>query len=274
MDSRHYTISFALQSLSEVPSDFDLPFDLGALEAGVFLPQDDADWLGRRKYPARVFLLTEREAVVAAHPAAGEPLIRVPLNLIGSVECGRILLLGWIAFSWAGGNRNLPYNTRTRGPVEVYMERFMDRWLPAAPGPQERRHNAARKPLNLKFEYARSAALLPGEAPLVQFFRPVSCTTRRLGVLRRKTWSAGDLLMATSRRLLWITERNKGQYEAYGTVSHSVPLASIADLRTKWAADRGALEIVACSGISWHIPLRDGDEPEAREFEAALQGIL
>ena len=56
MDSRHYIISFALQSLSEVPSDFDLPSDLDVLEAGVFLPQDNEPEVRKFEPALRVIL--------------------------------------------------------------------------------------------------------------------------------------------------------------------------------------------------------------------------
>ena len=107
VDSRQYIFSFAIDSLSGIPADFTEPFDLETVLAGVFLPRDDAGWLGRQKYPARVLLLTEREMVVAAHPSAREPLVRVPLGVIRTVECGRILLLGWIALTWDGGQETV-----------------------------------------------------------------------------------------------------------------------------------------------------------------------
>ncbi|MFB3779548.1 MAG: hypothetical protein ACE141_18155 [Bryobacteraceae bacterium] len=274
MDSRHYVFSFVLRSLSEVPPDFDLPLHLDPLQAGVLLPQSDTDWLGRRKYPVRVLLLTKREVVVAAHPTAGEPLTRVPLERIGSVEHGRILLLGWITFSWAGGNVNLPYNTRTGGPVEAYMERFMDRWLPQPPYLHENGCRLIGKPPDLKFESAQSTELLPGETLLARFFRPASFEVRRLGVFRRTTWRAGDLLAVTARRLVWITERRKGQYEPYGTVSYSAPLNSIEDLRYSCAEGGGDLEIAVRSGRQWRVPFLDGERREVREFETILRGVL
>ena len=124
MDSRQYIFSFGISSLAEVPADFAVPLDLETVQTGVFLPRDDADCLGRCKYPARVLLLTEREMVVAAHPAAKEPLLRIPLDRLKRIECGRILLLGWVVFSWDDGQKRLPYNTRTGGPVEKCLKRL------------------------------------------------------------------------------------------------------------------------------------------------------
>jgi hypothetical protein len=107
------------------------------------------------------------------------------------------LLTGWITLTWDGGQISLPYNTRARGPVEKCMKTVMDRWLPVAQARATPAAKAFSQPLDLKFGYALSAELLAGEVPLVQFFQPSP---------------GGDLVVITSRRLLWITERNKGTY--------------------------------------------------------------
>jgi len=269
-DSRQYIFSFAIETLSLVPTDFVLPSDVRGLRAGVFLPQAEPDWFGRRKYPARILLLTEREVVVVAHPTAGEEPLRFPLDRVERVEWGRILLTGWIVFIWDSGQKQLLYNTRARGPVEKFMRTFQDRWLPSRPRADVRLPRIFGAPLNVKFEYARSAEMVLGDTPLAQFFQPAVSSTRRLLWFRRKRWSAGDLVAATARRLLWITERRHGRYERYGTVSHWAPLAAVAEVQCARADQGGELRIKFRSGGSWRIPLGENEE-EARAFAAAVQ---
>ena len=273
-DSRQYRFTFAIEALSQVPPDFVLPPEFRAFDAGVFLPRGDVDWLGRRRYPARILLLSDREAMVAPHPAAGELPVRVSLDRIERVEWGRILLTGWIVLTWDGGQISLPYNTRARGPVEKCMKTLQDRWLPAAPARPAPPTWAFGEPLDLKFEYARSAELIDGEAPLAQFFQPAVRGLRRRSWFRRNDSSAGDLVLVTSRRLLWITERHKGSYGRYGTVSHSTRLSSIAGVRCVWTQRAGSLEIAFRSGDPWHIPVREDQKQEARRFEAAVRSML
>jgi hypothetical protein len=256
VDSRQYRFSFGIEAPSQVPADFVLPSDLGVFDAGVFLPRDDADWLGRRRYAARILLLGGREAIVVPHPTAGEQSVRVPLDRIERIEWGRILLIGWIVLTGDGGQVRLPYNTRARGPVEKCMQTLQDRWLPATPIQEAPSAGACGEPLDLKFAYARSAELLTGESPLAQFFQP------------------RDLVLVTSRRLLWITERHQGRYERYGTVSHSARRASIAGVRCVPADRHGELEIALRSGAAWRVPLREDREQEAQRFEAAVRRML
>ena len=52
-----------------------------------------------------------------------------PLDRLERTEWGRILLTGWIVFTWDSGQKQLLYNTRARGPVEKFMRMFEDRWL-------------------------------------------------------------------------------------------------------------------------------------------------
>lgn len=257
VDSRQYRISFPIEAPSQVPADFVLPSDFEAFDAGVFLPRDDADWLGRRRYPARILLLSGREVLIVPHPAAGEQTIRVPLDRIERIDWVRILLIGGVVLTWDGGLTRLPYNTRARGPVEKCVRKLMDRWLPPQPVQEIVFAGAFGEPLDLKFEFARSAELLAAEAPLAQFFQP-----------------GGDLMLVTSRRLLWVTERRNGRYERYGTVSHSARLSSIAGVRCVWKGRPGALEIAFRSGDAWHVPLREDQTLEARRFEAAVLRML
>jgi hypothetical protein len=274
VDSRQYIFAFPIESVFDIPADFDSLPGIGVLRAGVFLPQDDQDWLGRRDYPARVVLLTEQEAVVADHPAERGALLRVPIRRIQTVECGHSLLLGWFVLTWEEGAKRLPYNTRTEDPVRRYLETLKDQWLPAPLLERPQRCEAFGQPLTFKFEYARSAELLPGETALVQFFHPPVRQVRGWSVFRREYWFAGDLLLVTSRRLLWITDCYKGRYECYGTTSLSAPLESISDV---WSgiADCGAeLKISFRSGHSWHIPFGETEECETRKIEQAIWRVL
>jgi hypothetical protein len=273
VDSRRYVFSFPIEGRSQVPADFVLPSDFGAFDAGVFLPRDDADWLGRRRYLARILLVSDREAIVMPHPAADEQPVRVALDRIERIEWVRILLAGWIVLTWDGGQIQLPYNTRARGPVEKCMTTLKNRWLPAAPTRQTPSAGAFGEPLDLKFEYARSAELLAGETPSAQFFQPAVRRLRRRLWFRRNDSLAGDLVLVTSRRLVWITERHKGSYERYGTVSHSARLPSIAGVRCVRTERGGGLEIVFRSGDPWHVPLREEQKEQARKFAAALGSL-
>ena len=116
-----------------------------------------------------------------------------------------------------------------------------------------------------------AAELLAGETPLIQSFHPVVFRTRRRWLVCREDSLPGDLLVMTCRRLVWITERHRGRYAPYGTVSRSVPLASLAGVECVWG-DRGAeLAIALCSGDSWHVPLGEAGVREGREFEAAVR---
>ena len=129
--------------------------------------------------------------------------------------------------------------------------------------------------LNLKFEYARSAQLLPGERPLVQFFRPALYRVCRCWGLRRQIWTPGDLLLATAGRLVWITERYEGSYSPYGLVVHTGDRRAVASVDARSTARTGREAAIAFrSGRTWRVPIQQERESAFWAFIEALQKQL
>jgi len=273
VDPRQYIFSFPIRSLAEVPPRFRVPHDAAPLVGGVFLPQHTAGWPGRRKHPARILLLTASEVMAVAHACEPERAVRIPIHQIVSVESGRILLLGWLAVNWEGGRSEWPYNTCNRRAVDGFLTAFKNRWLPPQAISRTLDLEIYGEPPSLKFTYAQAEELVEDEIPLARFFQPAVCRLSGRWWPRRQTWSAGDLLLVTSRRLLWIEERYKGRYERYGTVHHWAALASLAGA-VLTQEDRAVwMTIGFCSGEAWKIPLEGSLAPEAAKFAAAVRRI-
>jgi hypothetical protein len=214
---------------------------------------------------------------VIPHSQAKEQKLLIPLQALETLECGRILLLGWIGLRGGDVQRVLPYNRRCALTVEGYLTRLKARWLtqeahqPEVELPLHRDYGAA---LNQKFEYAQKTEMFDeDERPLIRFFQPSIRRVRRR-FFRYETWSAGDLVLLSRRRVLWITERRGTAYEPYGTVSYSVPLEALVDVRYRPAEDRPQLQICLRWGESWQLPLDDGNEAEAQSFADAIRKAL
>jgi hypothetical protein len=123
MDSRDYICPLTINCLSDVPADFETPPGLPASACGLFLPRSDPDWLGRSAHPPSVVLLDRDFLFVIPHPAARAHTVRWPLHELESIECGRILLLGWIRLKSWEGQQFLPYNRRSAPIVERFLLR-------------------------------------------------------------------------------------------------------------------------------------------------------
>ncbi len=273
VDPRHYIFSFPISSLADIPVGFpELP-GCGKIESGVFLPQDDADWLGRRRYPARILLVTETEVIVSAHQAAGGSIWRAPIRGVQSLEWGRVLLLGWVVFTGMGGTKRLPFNTRGILPVGKCVTAFKERWL-AEKRPGGGRLQAFGAPLTLKFEYARKGELLEAEAPVAQFFHPPVRWEKRMLFFRRRVWSPGDLAVATGQRVFWITDCYRRRHEPYGTVTLSAPLSAVREAALRGAGASVAIDVAFHSGGRWSIPAGEGMEEEAEKFVEVLGRLI
>lgn len=266
VDSREYRFGFLIASLDDYPADFDA-VSLGEnFRTALFLPRDDAGWFGRSRYPPRVIVLSEDAIQVRAHPASGEHPIGFRLSELQFIECGRILLQGWLRFVTVRCDVTLAYNTRSRPCVDDFLTEFR-----AAVTPPPAAETAAEpmrfgELLDLKFSNALRCELAPDECVRIQLFNPAKLTARGWGVVRRETWSAGDLLVATSRRLLWIADRHRGRYQRYGTVTSYAPIRSLRSWRYDRAVETGELVLGFVRGSAWRVPLPVSLERQAAGF--------
>jgi hypothetical protein len=281
MDSRDYIWALTINNAADVPADFDPPAAISDLVAGVFLPQSEPDWLRRRAYPARILLLTHEALWVVAHPRAKEQQLVIPLGDIEALECGRILLIGWIGLRCGSLQQDLGYNRRGSVIVERFLTRLKASWLTTETHQAEielsERRDYGAAP-NDKFKYALETELIDDqERPQIRFFHPsIRRVRRRLfgNVFRKETRSAADLILLTQRRLLWITERRGATCAPYGTVSYSTPFTAVADVTCQRTEHEPELCICLRSGEIWRLPLDDSDETEARLFADAIRRAL
>lgn len=271
MDSRDYIIPFSLQRETDLPADFTFPPEMPREFAGIFLPQDRDAPAARSSPPCAVILAGERIWIVTRRIAGH---LAIPLARLEVLECGRILLLGWIGLQWDGGARTLWYNCRSAPIVEMFLGRLKNLWLGRAFSSSDRSPGSFGAELNLKFRNAASTEMLQDEARLLQFFQPPVRGARRRFLLRRETRKPADLLMLSDRRLLWITDRAHFTQEPYGTVSKSAALHAVTAVRTNTLEGRPVLEVALRFGTSWIVPVAKQREEEANAFAESVGRTL
>jgi hypothetical protein len=269
-DSRDYITPFGISGLNDVPRDILVPPGMPEEFDGLFLPQD-LGWFGARKFPPRVLVFAGDAVWVVAR---GGPQTRIPLHAVEVLECGRILLSGWIRFEWNQTSLTLPYNRQGARSVEGFLQRLKNSWLPEVAAFRHVPPRKCGREPDLKFGYAKSDEALEDERTLLQFFQPLAPVTERRFLWRRKTWSAGDLLVVSSRRVLWITERHRSSFAPYGTISRSTPLAAASEVRCGLFGGKPHLEIELRSGKTWQVPLHEDMEKEAGEFPEEATRLL
>jgi hypothetical protein len=244
-DSRHYAIAFALRSAEDCPLDFELPESI-AFDSGILLPRGDS-------WPPRILLLAGGALTVVTHPSAGEPKRHWELGEIGAVESGHMLLKGWLRFAGRGFDNTIRYNTRGAPAVERFLRRFRAQFLPSAGlGDVPKVHCGAA--LDIKFANALEWELDAGESARAQFFQPAEHS--------KKKRLAGDLWTLTDRRLLWITDRDKGFRSRYGTIASYAPIAKVS--RVAFAGEE--LQVDLNGAPAWQAPIEAAYRGAAEEF--------
>ena len=254
-DSRDYIIPFSVSGEADVPSDFALPREMPREFAGIFLPRD-------RALPPSVLLLAGPSIRVIARDGGAPKAI--PLARLEVLECGRALLLGWIGLHWDGCSEILRYNRRAAAVVERFLRRLKAAWLQPAQS-DDAAETFGPEPA-VKFRNTLGMELLVNEAPGLQFFQPpTSKLVRWFGIPRQKH-TAGDYLMLSERRFLWITDRRTSIRDPYGTVANSAALAAISEVRLSHGNGGLWMRIGLSSGTTWNIPVAGERTDDAEAF--------
>jgi hypothetical protein len=272
IDSRQYIVAFELHSLGDCPPDFELPASLSGFDAGLFLPRDDPDWFGRSSYPPRILLLKGSALHVISHPSRGVPPCQYPLAQISSVESGHMLLKGWLRFTGTGLDSTVRYNTRGFPAVFPFMRRFRDRLLKCAScGTPEVDLEAG---LDIKFANALKAELDRGETVLMQLFQPPRQIRSRNWLLPHRHWGAGDLVVLTGSRLLWITDRERGYRSSYGSIASYAPLDAVLHIGLISGRAGHTLQVELTSGSGWQVPIAFGSHRECQQVGDDFAAVL
>ena len=274
IDSRHYIVAFELRGEDDCPPDFQLPSSLTSFDAGIFLPRDPPDWFGRSLYPPRLLLLNGNALDIVSHPSTGEPPCRWLMEQISSVESGHMLLKGWLRFTGSGFDYTIRYNTRGFGSVFRFMQRFRNKLLPGTEPRGDRTiHRSAG--LDIKFASALEREMDIGETILMQVFQAPKEVTFRSWLIPRRRWIAGDLLALTSRRLLWITDRERGFYSRYGCIASYARFDAVLGVGLRSGPCGHILQVDLNGGSAWRIPIAFESQSDrqrlAEDFAAALE---
>ena len=254
IDSRDYIVAFELRSVDDCPPDFQLPSSVAGFKTGLFLPRGDRDWFGRPSYPPHILLLNDGALHIFSHPSTGEPPRQGAMDQIASVESGHMLLKAWLRFVGAGFDHTVRYNTRGFRSVFRFMRHFRDKLLhgglPLANSPVPFGEG-----LDVKFANALALELDSGESVLMRVFQPPSEMISRNWLLPRHYAIAGDLLALTSRRLLWITDRERGSRSRYGSIASYAPFDAVLGIDLTSGRSGHILQVGLNAGSAWHIPI-------------------
>jgi hypothetical protein len=191
------------------------------------------------------------------------------MEQISSVESGHMLLKGWLRFTGSGFDYTIRYNTRGFRSVLQFVHHFRDELL-GAPLPLGASTRPFEACLDVKFANALALELESGETVLMRAFQPPREVVSRSLLFPHHHWIAGDLLAVTSRRLLWITDRERGSCSRYGSIASYAPFGAV--LSIGLTSGRGnILQVNLNNGPAWQLPIALENPRVAEEFAAALE---
>jgi hypothetical protein len=272
VDSRAYAFVYRIRGAQDVPADFSLQADFRNLRSGVFLPQDQAGWLSKPRYPARVLLLFSDCIVIASHLSAAESEIRLPLGEVLAIESSKMLLDGRVTFHVPGSRYTCRYNTRDARHVDDFLFYLREALL------REKTSSSTGlccfgDSLDLKFATAESRELDGREQLLLRFFTLPEHSVGKHWVFRREHWKPGDYIGVTTRRLLWISDGDNGTRDPYGTVSRYAPLSRLVSTIVNRHEPGCELVMVIGNDLLWRVPVPADLHGEVESFAGKLWRI-
>jgi hypothetical protein len=123
--------------------------------------------------------------------------------------------------------------------------------------------------LDIKFANAVEAELDAAETVQLQVFQPPEELPPSGCWLARRRSVAGDLLALTDRRLLWITDREKGFRSLYGSIASYAPLDALSHI----ALISDSFRVDLKGGPAWQVPIAPAYRQAAEELAAAVADL-
>lgn len=274
VDSRRYAFIFPVRGREHLPADFPVRVDFERVVSGVFLPQEQCDWFQKPRYPAHILLLLPDELRAIAHPASGEQEVRIPLRDVLAIESTHILLDGRLTVYTSDCVHTWRYNTRDERHVDELLF-HLRRATMAGETPLTRSSKVLTfgEPLDLKFAGAESRELDPDERLLARIFVAPRLEVRKNWVFKTESWTPGEYLALTSRRVLWITDQCNDFRSQCGSTARYAALQYLFGIRVTHHGQQFGLNVSLCGRLHWQVTLGRNLHDEAESFVECTRGL-
>lgn len=265
INSRAYAFVYPIRGPEHLPPDFPVDLDPARLVSGIFLPQEQSGWFHRPSYPAHVLCLMPDELFSVAHPLSGEQVVRLSLRDIVAIESSRIMLDGRLTIYTLGSGHLWRYNTRDARHVDEFLFDLRRATMLEPEAMRRCEMLIFGEPLDLKFTMTESRELDPGERRLARIFIAPKLEERRSWVFGTDSWTPGEYLAMTSRRILWISDRGNDVPHCRTTTTYAAA-DRISDIGVTYHEERCVLNISLSSHVRWRIPVAQHLHEEAASF--------
>ncbi len=256
VSSTQYRFSYQIRSAEDLPTDFHLAGQDIVFETGIFVPQDHCpDPYKGNSHPDRVFLLLGHSLTIYAHPTARQAAILIDFNDLQMVEHGGFLLFCWIRLFTSTSNHTFIFSSESNHVVDRLLKEIRRTWLSESisESPLLEEVQATTAAFTFKFQKRLDKELDIDETVRRTLFIPPKRIGQRNHLFHKVLHIPGDLLAITSRRVLWITDRECGgeSRELYGSIARYAPIAKVS--KVSWEAQN--LYVYFNATPCWSIPM-------------------
>lgn len=243
----------------DVPTWCRVPQENEQFTVGVCLvPSHSWTAAGETSVPLQALLLFK--SYIALVRSRSFPNVRrVPLGTVEFIESGTLIGERWFSLVTSDATHRFEYAIRDEAYVQMFLYDLRHRLMTARVGLGLAQGMSCGATLELKFACAETDELDPDESLLIRFFSPHRRAVERHHWFWHRDLSLpADYLALTTRRLIWLSDRHKGQTATGGIVARYCPLGG--STRIKMESEMGDWEIQVCFAYAsaWRIPVANG----------------
>jgi hypothetical protein len=249
VDSRCFASVFPLSNASDLPRDFELAEDLARFSFGVSPAVRDSTSATASPADCDSFVPMPSGDSGAWREASDYPAVESSIRRVRALSVARL-----DRFHYQRANEQVPVqhgkkvrHRRTDAQIDHYVGTgellFAGLARSAGGGP--------RSEVSLR----RSRCAWSPRTILTRIFSRTRVSSSQVLDGRPPHRNAGDYLAITSRRLLWITERNRGCYEPHGSILRFAPLKNLTDIFVHCSGRNSGFFCRLKGGTLWYIPL-------------------
>jgi hypothetical protein len=265
-DSQRYRVGYEINSPSDIPEGFCVPFHAGSWHKAIFLPGERHNgWRTAQQVP-RIYILTQRGLFVYAHPACRELPFVAHLDELISVTSQEASLFGSVELSTLCCNRSFRYDPAHKRYMKSLLSALRNEWLPFRVA-----ESAAvdlkqlDPPLEMRCRYAMELELDAEESILCLCSQPQTYGKTRARVLTRRQLSSASCLVLTNRRIMTIASQFvHANRQSEITISYAA-LANAASAEIERHNDGFTLSLKLSNDRAWKICLADMQAASASE---------
>jgi hypothetical protein len=270
--SREYRVGYELNSSSDIPEGFSIPFQAGTWRKAILVPGDRHNGWRTTQHSPRIYILKQNELTIYSHPECGEQPFAIPLDELITVTSHKARSLGTVEFSTLSSSGSFHYDPLHQRYIKSLLSALRLQWLPLrAVSAVAIDLKDLDPPLELRSRYALELELDTGEFVLSICSQPLAYSRTRTCFIPGRRPSFTSCLVLTNRRIMTIASRNGHANDHSEVTIRYAALSNTAGAEIERHDDGFSLSLTLRDDCVWNLCLAASQAASASKMIRLLR---